>query len=64
MLFGPDHRVLLPASALGGAAFLVLCDSLGRVIMPPAEVRVGIMTALLGTPYFLYLLRRMQKSCF
>ena len=59
MLFGPDHRVLLPASALGGAAFLVLCDSLGR-----AEVRVGIMTALLGTPYFLYLLRRMQKSCF
>ena len=50
MLFGPDHRVLLPASALGGAAFLVLCDSLGRVIMPPAEVRVGIMTALLGTP--------------
>lgn len=64
MLFGPDHRVLLPASALGGAAFLVLCDFLGRVIMPPAEVRVGIMTALLGTPYFLYLLRRMQKSCF
>lgn len=64
MLFGPDHRVLLPASALGGAAFLVLCDSLGRVIMPPAEVRVGIMTALLGAPYFLYLLRRMQKSCF
>lgn len=64
MLFGPDHRVLLPASALGGAAFLVLCDSLGRVIMPPAEVHVGIMTALLGTPYFLYLLRRMQKSCF
>lgn len=64
MLFGPDHRVLLPASALGGAAFLVLCDSLGRVIMPPAEVRVGIMTALLGTPYFLYLLRRMQKFCF
>lgn len=39
MLFGPDHRVLLPASALGGAAFLVLCDSLGRVIMPPAEVQ-------------------------
>lgn len=64
MLLGPDHRVLLPASALGGAAFLVFCDSLGRVVMPPAEVRVGIMTALLGTPYFLYLLRRMQKSFF
>lgn len=64
MLLGPDHRVLLPASALGGAAFLVLCDSLGRIIMPPAEVRVGIMTAALGTPYFLYLLRRMQKTVF
>lgn len=64
MLIGPDHRVLLPASALGGAAFLVFCDSLGRIIMPPAEVRVGIMTAFLGTPYFLYLLRRMQRQFF
>lgn len=64
LMLGPDHRVLLPASAMGGAIFLVLCDSLGRVIMPPAEVRVGIMTALLGSPYFLYLLRRMQKNTF
>ena len=64
MLVGPDHRVLLPASALAGAAFLVVCDSLGRIVIPPAEVRVGIMTALLGTPYFLYLLRRMQKQVF
>jgi iron complex transport system permease protein len=62
MLLGPDHRVLLPASALGGALFLVVCDSLGRVVLAPAEVRVGIMTALLGTPYFLYLLRKMQKE--
>ena len=64
MLLGPDHRVLLPASALGGAMFLVLCDTLGRIVIPPSEVRVGIMTALLGTPYFLYLLRRMQKQFF
>lgn len=64
MLIGPDHRYLLPASALGGAMFLVLCDSLGRIILAPAEVRVGIMTALLGTPYFLYLLRKMQKQFF
>ena len=62
MLLGPDHRVLLPASALGGALFLVICDSLGRVILAPAEVRVGIMTALLGSPYFLYLLRKMQQE--
>ena len=64
MLLGPDHRILLPASALGGAMFLVFCDTLGRTIIPPAEVRVGIMTALLGTPYFLYLLRRMRQQFF
>ena len=64
MLLGPDHRILLPASALGGAIFLVFCDSLGRIVMPPAEVRVGIMTAFLGSPYFLYLLRKMHKSVF
>lgn len=62
LLLGPDHRILLPASALGGALFLVICDSLGRVVLAPAEVRVGIMTALLGAPYFLYLLRKMQKD--
>lgn len=60
MIIGPDHRYLLPASALGGAFFLVLCDLLGRIIMPPAEIRVGIMTAVLGSPYFLYLLRKMR----
>lgn len=61
MLVGPDHRVLLPTSAIAGAVFLLLCDTLGRAIMPPAEIRVGIMTALLGTPYFLYLLRKINK---
>ena len=64
MLVGPDHRILLPDSVLGGAVFLVFCDMLGRLIMPPAEVRVGIMTAFLGTPYFLYLLRKMQNKVF
>ena len=42
----------------------MLCDCLGRVVLAPAEVRVGIMTAILGSPYFLYLLRKMQKSVF
>lgn len=62
MLVGADHRVLLPASALGGALFLLICDTLGRTLMPPTEIRVGIMTALLGTPYFLYLLRKLQNN--
>lgn len=58
LIVGPDHRRLLPACLLAGGAFLVLCDSLGRVIIAPTEIRVGIMTALIGTPYFLYLLRK------
>jgi iron complex transport system permease protein len=62
MLLGPEHRILLPACALAGALFLVGCDTLGRLIIPPAEIRVGIMTALLGTPYFLFLLRRSHQG--
>ncbi len=62
ILLGPDHRVLLPAAAITGALFLLLCDTLGRVIAPPLEIRVGIMTALIGAPYFLYLIRRMRKQ--
>lgn len=58
---GPDHRILLPASILAGGTFLVFCDTLGRRIISPAEIRVGIMTAILGAPYFLYLLQRMRE---
>ena len=61
MLVGPDHRRLLPASIIAGGTFLVLCDTIGRIIMPPLEIRVGVMTAVLGTPYFLYLLRRTRN---
>jgi len=56
LLIGPDHRLLLPATVLFGAAFLTLCDTLARNIMPPAEMPVGIITALLGGPFFLWLL--------
>ena len=62
LLVGPDHRRLLPASLLAGGAFLVLCDSLGRLLLSGFEIRVGIMTAFIGTPYFLYLLRRHMKG--
>lgn len=61
LVLGPDHRILLPCSLLAGAAFLVLCDTFGRVIAAPMEVRVGIMTAFIGTPYFMWLLRRFQN---
>jgi iron complex transport system permease protein len=63
-LFGPDHRVLLPASALFGAAFLVLADAAARLAFLPlgSEPPVGALTALLGGPLFLWLLRRSDRS--
>ncbi|MFA6850860.1 MAG: iron ABC transporter permease, partial [Selenomonadaceae bacterium] len=61
MLVGPDHRRLLPASIIAGGTFLVFCDTIGRIILPPLEIRVGVMTAVIGTPYFLYLLRRTRN---
>lgn len=57
-LVGPDHRVLLPASALGGATFLVICDTLARTVANPLELPVGIITAALGGPFFLWILYR------
>lgn len=62
LLVGPDHRILIPASALGGALFLVLCDLLGRVIFAPADLGVGIITSLIGAPYFLFLLSRSGRE--
>jgi iron complex transport system permease protein len=56
LLVGPDHRLVLPASALFGAAFLVGCDVVARTILAPVELPVGIITALIGGPFFLWLL--------
>ncbi|MCF0155085.1 MAG: iron ABC transporter permease, partial [Veillonella sp.] len=61
-LVGPDHRFLLPASALAGAAFLLACDTLGRMLPGSGEIRVGVVTAVIGAPYFLYLLHRMRQG--
>ncbi len=58
LLVGPDHRILLPVSALGGAVLLVFCDAVARTVLTPAELPVGIITALFGAPFFLFLLRR------
>jgi iron complex transport system permease protein len=56
LLIGSDHRIVLPASALFGAAFLVLCDLAARTAMAPLEIPVGVVTALIGGPFFLWLL--------
>lgn len=62
LIIGPDHRILLPASALCGGIFLVLCDALARTVVQPTEIPIGIITAAIGAPYFVYLLRRRKKA--
>ena len=58
LLFGPDHRILLPTAFLGGAIFLVISDTVARLVAYPVELPVGVVTALSGGPFFLYLLLR------
>jgi iron complex transport system permease protein len=64
LLCGPDHRMLLPASALLGATLLVAADLVARTIVAPAELPIGILTALLGVPFFVVLLRRQRGQGF
>ena len=58
MIFGPDHRLLLPASLLLGASFMVIADLIARMLLAPAEVPVGAVTAAIGAPLFVYLLKK------
>ncbi len=61
-LVGPGHRALIPASAIGGAAFLLLADLGARTVRPPTELPVGLITGLMGGPFFLALLRTMRTG--
>lgn len=58
---GPDHRLLSPASVLGGGAFLVLADTLARIVLAPQQLPVGVVTAMIGVPVFLLQLYRVQR---
>jgi cobalamin transport system permease protein len=60
--FGPDYKRLLPLSILGGATMLLLCDVIARVIIAPQEIPVGIITALVGAPFFLWVLRNAKNQ--
>jgi iron complex transport system permease protein len=62
LVIGPDHRVLLPASVIGGAAFLVFADALARSVIAPEQLPVGTVTALVGGPFFLILLWRNRRQ--
>ncbi|MCL2707155.1 MAG: iron ABC transporter permease [Dehalococcoidia bacterium] len=64
LIWGPDYRFLLPLSMVCGAIFLILADLLARTLMAPAEIPIGVITALAGAPFFLYLLRRKARMLF
>jgi iron complex transport system permease protein len=62
MLLGPDNRLLVPTSLLGGAVFLLVADTLARNIVAPAELSVGVITSFCGAPFFVYLLRTRYRA--
>jgi iron complex transport system permease protein len=61
LVYGSDHRLLLPAAALFGASFLVAADTAARTVLAPSELPVGVITALCGAPYFIFLMRRKER---
>ncbi|QTA82617.1 putative ABC transporter, permease protein [Desulfonema limicola] len=58
LIFGPDHRVLVPACILGGGAYMIFCDILARILPQQGEMPTGVITAMIGAPLFIYLLKR------
>lgn len=62
LISGPRHKVLLPLSCLGGAIFMIICDTISRIAAAPSEIPVGVITAILGTPYFIFLLQRNKRG--
>ena len=62
MIFGSDHRILLPVSFIGGALFMLICDTLARSVLPNMEIPVGIITSIIGGPFFLMLLHKHKKK--
>lgn len=61
LLVGPNHKILIPAACLGRAAFLVLCDTFSRTLLPPIEIPIGVITSLIGAPIFIILLKKRQR---
>jgi iron complex transport system permease protein len=64
LIWGPDYRFLLPLSVLTGAVFLIIADLVARTVLAPTEIPVGVITAICGAPFFLYLLRRRKRAVF
>ena len=64
LIWGADYRFLLPLSVLTGAIFLILADIIARTVLAPTEIPIGVITAICGAPFFLYLLRRRRRVIF
>lgn len=64
MIWGPDYRLLIPLSLLGGASALLMADMLARILLAPSSLPVGILTAIAGAPFFLWILRRAKREVF
>jgi iron complex transport system permease protein len=64
LIWGPDHRFLLPLSTIAGAIFLILADTAARTLLAPTEIPIGVITAFIGAPFFLYLLRQKKRALF
>jgi iron complex transport system permease protein len=64
MIFGPDHRLLLPLTLLLGASFLIAADTVSRSLPGSNELPVGVVTAAIGAPFFLFVLRRQKRAAF
>jgi iron complex transport system permease protein len=62
LFVGSDLRILIPVSMLFGASFLIICDTVARTIIAPTEIPVGIITAMLGGPFFVWLLKRKKQA--
>ena len=62
LALGADHRAVIPVSCLTGAAFLAVCDTVARTALAPTEIPVGVITAMLGGPFFIWLLRSRRGS--
>lgn len=62
LLIGPDHRLLIPATMFFGAGFLVICDTAARTLIAPTEIPVGVITAIIGGPFFFWLLKKQQGT--
>lgn len=64
IIVGPDHRILFPTSTLAGAIFLIICDTLSRTLITDMSLPVGIITAMFGAPFFIYLIRKRRKTIY